>query len=769
MRKAFVNIVLALGVVIIFGLPKSGYPYLDAERTFGATNINGAVGNGALTAGISAQGELTVFRWPSPSYYDQLNYETSTADKARELPFLGAKENEGSFAGIYYRTASENGISWFRDTQQWTHYQSYLTEDSNVLLTISTNLVLGIEITTYDFILPEQDVLVRHYEIERREDSPVNLARFIYYENLAPCLSKLPEYPTRDWADDRQNDFALLYHSGKGLLVHFLPHNDDGSKFDNLLAGSQDLQAVDQFINGLDDTFGEGVYIIIGSDFNPGGFQCGYDNIDAPAGEQQEAIDAYLDSIDGVLDGSPVAVGKTTGALLKDLDLDSTGKDELTIYLCVADTFDGAKKLLKDMKNKSFTGHLNETERWWREWLCPAMLPDTEDEDIIRVSKRTLISIRTAYDKRSGAIVASIATQPPYGEDWPRDGAYINYALDVAGYREMVTKHNLFYARVQRKVDEPTRPIGTYAGNYYADGVESMPAVFLEIDETGLAAWTMWEHYNFIENEREKSDYLEAVYPAIKLAADALVECKDPINNLECEYFNEGLPGFVQDKYGAMNVLLGLNSASAAAREIGEEEEVYTRWEQRVEELKEAVEKEFDHLGDGWPRGLLPEEDPQNMELAESYYQAILPFINREAALYTYVANNTLDLAHWWREDAQKLAKVKEALDILVKEVPTRYTDHYGEVYPIAEIEGAKQFRNQTSIPHIWAASLAYLTAMTVYGGAKPKQCEKDLAAGGCSCSLMGRVEKSYPFWLSSIIYFIPLGIIIALRRIFPI
>ncbi|MDZ7732957.1 MAG: glycoside hydrolase family 15 protein [Acidimicrobiia bacterium] len=39
-----------------------------------------------------------------------------------------------------------------------------------------------------------------------------------------------------------------------------------------------------------------------------------------------------------------------------------------------------------------------------------------------------------AVDRETGAVVASITTQPPYALDWIRDGAYLNEALLAAGH-----------------------------------------------------------------------------------------------------------------------------------------------------------------------------------------------------------------------------------------------------------------------------------------------------------------------------------------------
>src|SRR4029453_16743256 len=73
------------------------------------------------------------------------------------------------------------------------------------------------------------------------------------------------------------------------------------------------------------------------------------------------------------------------------------------------------------------------------------------ESDVLTFARRSLIVMRQATDNASGAIVASVNAQPPYGADWPRDRAFINYALDIAGYAENVSRHNRFYARVQRK------------------------------------------------------------------------------------------------------------------------------------------------------------------------------------------------------------------------------------------------------------------------------------------------------------------------------
>jgi len=111
----------AVFLLFICLLTVNAYGFTDSEALYGATNINGEVGNGGLSAGISQYGTITVLRWPSPSYYDQLNYKTAKhgltpTSSARTLPHFGAANNMGSFAGLYFPAGTPiPGMIWLRD------------------------------------------------------------------------------------------------------------------------------------------------------------------------------------------------------------------------------------------------------------------------------------------------------------------------------------------------------------------------------------------------------------------------------------------------------------------------------------------------------------------------------------------------------------------------------------------------------------------------------------------------------------------------------
>ena len=699
-----------IAVLFLVTLPASAqeFPIGFMEKIFGPTDINGLTGNSSLAAAFSARGNLTVLRWPSPGYYDQMSFLTIS----RDLPRLGALPNAGSFAGIYFTDAGGRCPTNWLSEDPWSTVQFYQTDDSDVLVTEYLHEPTGLWISEKSFVLPDADVLVRRFRVRQDTGSSMTSARLIYFENFAPCLTKIPQLPVADWLLDGLNDHALVYMWREEALLHFRPEG-------KIIASA--LEAL--FLDGpapppemVDLLLGRGVYIAVGSYPPPQAFQCGHQGMPLahvpllPQG-------AYYDAEDGTLSGNIFATGHASGALSWDLDFEKSDGDEITIYIALGETPSQALALLDEARDTPFMTHLTETESWWEDWIGQATLPDTRDPDIIRVCKRVLISVRNSYDKETGSIVASVATQPPYGEDWVRDGAYINYALDLAGDTDMVTRHNLFYSDVQRKIGTPFRPRGTWSMNYYTDGVEGAPFPLFEIDGVGIMAWHLWDHARFILNPTAREAYMEAVYPSIRLAADAIERCRDPFNGLECYYFSEGAVGFVQDLYGAAAEHLGLRHAIEAGEVMGESDEVLARWRCRLEELEEAIFREFDHYGIWWPLTVLPYEDPHMWEYANWIYTAMQPSLHKEKG-GTYIAMDTLSLSHIWQGDEERLQMVKDALDILVKEVPTRYTDHYGEVFVPVESEegGEKIFENRVSMPQLWTACLTYLTAMSLYG-----------------------------------------------------
>lgn len=183
-----------------------------------------AIGNGRMAVAFTREGTLNLLRWPSPSYFDQVDYLTSD----RNLPRKGALPNMGSFAGVIFKkTDGTPGVAWTNDSG-WTHRQAYLAEDANIVVTESEHAALGLVVKSTDLVLPGRDVLARRFRVERRSGSPVTEASFVYFENFAPATTKFERLPLADWLlDPLLSDFAAAYDARDDLLR---PAAGDGSR-----------------------------------------------------------------------------------------------------------------------------------------------------------------------------------------------------------------------------------------------------------------------------------------------------------------------------------------------------------------------------------------------------------------------------------------------------------------------------------------------------------------------------------------------------------
>src|SRR5579875_2366623 len=175
-----------------------------------------------------------------------------------------------------------------------TPAQQYTADDSDVAVTVTTNAALGLTVTAWTFVLPDADVLVNHYRVERAPGSPVRTASVVFYANLAPTMNRLPDFPVADWGLDFENDYAVVYDHRAHALLAFLPRSaatypHDFSLVNPLLqhppAGRALAHAVDRLVAQLTEP---GIYVALGAAPRDTGFQAGFD--DAPLCSHQSAI-----------------------------------------------------------------------------------------------------------------------------------------------------------------------------------------------------------------------------------------------------------------------------------------------------------------------------------------------------------------------------------------------------------------------------------------------------------------------------------------------
>jgi hypothetical protein len=662
-------------------------PSGNTYEHFGPTDINAVTGNQRLSVALNDRGTVTVLKWPSPSFYDQIKYRTTD----RSEPRMGALPNEGAFIGIAYKRAS--GAWRFEWLRNWRARQRYADDDADEVVTVFRKRAQGLTVTQRDVVAADQDSLLRAVTVRRSVSSRVRRVRIFSFANFNPVFSKSPRDPSNDWCTEEDNDSGARYDEEADAIVHER--------------------------SGTDASTGDpsGAALVMGFAARSLGHQVGTDTYETGSGETS----AYDDATDSKLQGDDAAAGQADTAISDDISLTERRVATSTVLISAGFTAKEALTNLKSMRTKGATEVRRTKNRWWTRWLRGSLLPKDAPSSVVRLAKRSLISARQTTDA-GGLIMASVATQPPHGLDWIRNGAYINRMLDVAGYREMVRRHNQRYADLQAtSIKKPrggeTTPPGNWAQNYYADGVVGGPIPY-EIDETGLGIWTLWDHYTFT---RERT-YLLSVYEAIQRAAHYLSDnpplgCRD---NAE----------MTRTLVGAQAVWLGLDAAVQAGLALGTEtsKQNAKKWADRRNEIGAAIRANYldegcgcytlDHEVGGtnlWPVGFEPYGSKISNRQAAVNWRHIARSLAGKLDRSNLAGKVLLGNAFAWQNQAAKRRKLKRAIRWMAEVPTTDSTGILGEAWMKYPGKNGK-ITTMVAQPNVWHQAMFYLAATKVYG-----------------------------------------------------
>jgi GH15 family glucan-1,4-alpha-glucosidase len=670
---------------------------------YGPTDISAVTGNSGLSVAVNPDATVTVFKWPSPSFYDQIKYRTTDRSKPR----FGARPNEGAFLGVAYRT-STNGewhFSWLRN---WGSHQAFEDDDNDAVVTTYKKSAIGLSVTVTDVVASGYDAFFRQVTASRSETSRVRSVRVISFANFNPVFSKTAQSPTDDWCTETDNDDGAT----------FVPTSD----------------AVVYQRSGTDASTGQASSVAIAMGFlgRSNGHKVGPDSY---AGNGTEGS-AYDDAADGQLSGRKASTGQTDSALADDISLANRRTGSTTAVMTAASTRKAALSLLSAARQTTPAAILKDKNAWWRAWLRSAELPKGAPTAVVRLAKRSLITLRQVSDDDRSMVVASIATQAPYGVDWIREGSYMNRALERAGHPAFVAAHDLRYGDLQSTVDDPPQgggvvPAGNWAENYYADGVVG-GSVPWEIDETGYGIWTLWDHY--AQTGDRDHLLLAPIYESIQRAAHYLSDnpplgCTDPTNNLQC-VANEGnqeTPS--QTLVGAQAAWLGLDSAVSAATVKGGAgaEANAIKWGDRRDALGAAIEANFfdaecqcyttDYEIGGaflWPVGYEAYGSPRSDSQADVNYEHMTHVLTGKDTVGRYEAKMLLGNAFAWAGTSD-IAKVKRGLEWIATVPTTDGTGLLGEAW-MAFPKESSPIATMVSQPHAPSHAMFYLAALKAYG-----------------------------------------------------
>ena len=426
----------------------------------------------------------------------------------------------------------------------------------------------------------------------------------------------------------------------------------------------------------------------------------------------QNAEGTWRDAEDGSLGRNAIAQGcvDAVGRVMTRVE----ERAMVYMWLCAGKDFASVCRLDREVREIGPETLLQRVRTYWKFWVMKGNAPTDLPDDIQQFYRRSLLILRTQIDNDGAILAANDSDVLQYNRDsysylWPRDGALVAQALDLAGYHEVTRRFFDFCANI---ID----PRGYFWHKYNPDGSvgsswhpwtdrEGKQMLPIQEDETALILFALGAHFE----QCCDVDFLRQVYPKlVQPAGDFLAGFRDAAT---------GLPGMSWDlweerrgvhTFTVASVVAGLRAAAKFADIFGDRVRART-WTTAAGEIHAAaVQHLFDGEENRFLRGLtveygrinrdcatdssvaglflcgfLPPDDPRlvaTMEQMETRLWVNTPvggLARYEADSYYQCSDDrrnvpgnpwficTLWLAQWHILRAQTLPDLEKAIDIL--------------------------------------------------------------------------------------------------------
>ncbi|MEW6683718.1 MAG: glycoside hydrolase family 15 protein [Nitrospirota bacterium] len=368
-------------------------------------------------------------------------------------------------------------FSWFHDPG-WERKMTYLP-DTLVTDVHLSHRDLGLSLHCHDWVDSERTIFLRSIAVTNHWDHPRDV-RLLFSQDF-----HIGETESGDTAYYEPVNDVLIHYKGKRYFL----------------------------VNGRSED-GKGIYqYAIGTKENGG------------------AEGTWRDAEDGELGMNPIAQGSVDSTVSLRQTIPAGETVRFRFWIAAEQGYFEVKELNTWVLQQDPASLLRSTETHWRIWVTkrPEELYDLSDR-ARELYRRSLLIIRTQIDN-GGAILAandgdsSMFNRDTYSYMWPRDGALVAHALDLAGHHDLTAKFFEFCAGLMPK---PTYyPEGYLLHKYNPDGSlgsswhpwirGGVPKLPIQEDETALVLWALWSHYE-LSGDRAfaKSMYDRMIRPASK-------------------------------------------------------------------------------------------------------------------------------------------------------------------------------------------------------------------------------------------------------------
>ncbi|MBI4687950.1 MAG: glycoside hydrolase family 15 protein [Nitrospirae bacterium] len=217
----------------------------------------------------------------------------------------------------------------------------------------------------------------------------------------------------------------------------------------------------------------------------------------------------WKDAEDGRLEGAPISQGSVDSTLSFSVNVFPNEEQTIYYWMCAGENYAEVSRLNKMIMGHGIEYFIKRTENYWRAWVNKENLDILNlPENIAALYKKSLLILRTNINS-NGAIIAGNDSdvqhfaRDTYSYMWPRDGALVAYALDMAGYHGITRMFFDFCLNIIGQGKEsvgyflhkynPNGSLGSSWHPWVSNGEKHLP---IQEDGTGLILWALWFHFD---------------------------------------------------------------------------------------------------------------------------------------------------------------------------------------------------------------------------------------------------------------------------------
>jgi GH15 family glucan-1,4-alpha-glucosidase len=302
---------------------------------------------------------------------------------------------------------------------------------------------------------------------------------------------------------------------------------------------------------------------------------------------------------DGNLGRNPIAQGSVDSVVAAHALVPGGGEKTVYYWMCAAKVWegawDGAKEMNAKIEQRGPESFIARTRAYWKLWVGKEPLDfQSLPPSVVDLYRRSLLVVRTQIDHEGGIIAANDSDITQFARDtysyvWPRDGALVSHALDLAGYPELTMKFFQFCADVLTPggyLLHKYNPDRSLASSWHPWLGKSGAELPIQEDETALVVWALWRHFQRYRD-------LESVKPLygrlVKKAADFMCSYREPLTRLPAPSYDlwEERRGILTFSVAAVHA--GLTAAAEFADAFGDVELAH-KWTQAAVEIRAGMD-----------------------------------------------------------------------------------------------------------------------------------------------------------------------------------